>query len=296
LDPDIKFTTEGEENGELAFLDTSTVKKEDGSLKVKIYRKPTHTDQYLQFDSNHPLEHKLSVVRTLHHRASTVITEDADKEKERKHVNEALKKCGYPEWAIKRGASTTQRDKTNKKSESTEDTKKTMVGVPYIKDLSEAIRRIMKDYGCAVYFKPRNTIRQLLCSPKDPAKKEEICGVVYQINCGGTRTQKCTSTYVGETSKTLKTRFDQHRRPSSTSSHVSLHLHQPDRESHTITMDNIKILDRDPCTFERKIREAIHIRRLKPDLNKNVGAAELPAIYSNILPAADDVTPLSRDD
>jgi len=154
----------------------------------------------------------------------------------------------------------------------------------------------MKDYGCTVYFKPRNTIRQLLCSPKDPAKKEEICGVVYQINCGGTRTQKCTSTYVGETSKTLKTRFDQHRRPSSTSSHVSLHLHQPDRESHTITMDNFKILDRDPYTFERKIREAIHIRRLKPDLNKNVGAAELPAIYSNILPAADDVTPRSRDD
>ena len=56
LDPDIKFTTEGEENDELAFLDTSTSKKEHGSLKLKIYRKPTHTDQYLQFDSNHPLE------------------------------------------------------------------------------------------------------------------------------------------------------------------------------------------------------------------------------------------------
>ena len=59
LDPDIKFTTEGEENGELPFLDTSTSKKEDGSLKLKIYRKPTQTYQYLQFDSNHPLEHKL---------------------------------------------------------------------------------------------------------------------------------------------------------------------------------------------------------------------------------------------
>ena len=139
LDPDIKFTTEGEENGELAFLDTSTVKKEDGSLKVKIYRKPTHTDQYLQFDSNHPLEHKLSVVRTLHHRASTVITEDADKEEERKHVNEALKKCGYPEWAIKRGASTTQKENTKKKNnENTKVTKKTIVRVPYVKDMTEA--------------------------------------------------------------------------------------------------------------------------------------------------------------
>ena len=60
-------------------------------------------------------------------------------------------------------------------------------------------------------------------------------------------------------------------------------------------MDNIKIIDRDQNTFERKIREAIHIRCLKPDLNKNVGAADLPAIYTNILPA-DDVTPRPRDD
>ena len=47
-----------------ALLDTNTVRKEDGSLKVTIYQKPTHTDQYLSVQSNHPLVYRLSVVRT----------------------------------------------------------------------------------------------------------------------------------------------------------------------------------------------------------------------------------------
>ena len=51
LNKDIKFTTEfeGEEMNALAFFDTNTIKKEEGSLKLSIYRKPTHTDQYLHF-------------------------------------------------------------------------------------------------------------------------------------------------------------------------------------------------------------------------------------------------------
>ena len=32
------------------------------------------------------------------------------------------------------------------------------------------------------FFKPNNMLCQLLCLPKDPAKKEEISGMIYQIN------------------------------------------------------------------------------------------------------------------
>ena len=72
----IQFTEEVEENSCLNFLDLKVTRKIDGHLSFSIYRKPTHTDKYLNFGSSHPLEHKNSVIRSLIHRASTLCDDD----------------------------------------------------------------------------------------------------------------------------------------------------------------------------------------------------------------------------
>ena len=285
IDPDIKFTTEGEEDRTLAFLDTLTVIQEDGTLKVKIYRKPTHTDQYLNFQSNHPLQHKLGVIQTLHHRADSVITDLTDKEEEKSHINSALEKCGYPKWSFDKVSK--RKELANAKKGNSKDNNgkvsKGQVVLPYVKGTSEALRRIFNSYGVRACFKPTQTLRQLLVSPKDKTDKQNITGPVYFIPCQGqTLRGKCPESYIGETERSLKTRFQEHRRPSTVSSEVSQHIHI-ESPGHKVKLDEVKILDRDSRYFERGVKEAVYIRVNQPSLNRDGGRHKLPSVYNSIL-------------
>ncbi len=79
--PRIKFTTETQENGKIAFLDTLVHVLEDRSTKVTIYRKATHTDQYLDFRSNHHVKQKLGIISTFEHRVEELVTNEEDKKR-----------------------------------------------------------------------------------------------------------------------------------------------------------------------------------------------------------------------
>ena len=160
LDPHIQFTTEdAKPDGPLPFLDTLVHKQPDNSLLTSVYRKPTHTHLYLQWDSHHHLSAKYSVINTLRHRAKTVCS-NHHLLKEEDHLHRALSNCRYPAWALNRARINTMNNNKNKKRKSQSNTsnRKPYIVVPYMKGLSESCKNICRRHGIEMHFKGANTI------------------------------------------------------------------------------------------------------------------------------------------
>ena len=104
-------------------------------------------------------------------------------------------------------------------------------------------------------------------------------GPVYHIPC---QDEGCDDDYIGETERSLKARFSEHRRPSTTSSEVSRHIHV-DSPGHSIDIENTQILTVEPRWFERGVKEAIHIKAYTPSLKRDGGRYQLPPIWDNII-------------
>ena len=138
-DANISFTQEECKDNKLAFLDVEIHVSTEGELSTVVYSKPTHTNQYLHFESHHPLVHKLSVIRTLFHRAETVIRDPVEKDKEKEDNKQALAKCSYPKWSFTKAVfPTQQKDKSSRKRNSNQTpTKNIVVTISYVLDLSD---------------------------------------------------------------------------------------------------------------------------------------------------------------
>lgn len=74
----IQFSCEEEERGQLAFLDVR-VKKVSTIIATSVYRKPAHTDRYINYSSHHHSTIKARVVLCLRQRADNLITTQSTK-------------------------------------------------------------------------------------------------------------------------------------------------------------------------------------------------------------------------
>ena len=114
-----------------------------------------------------------------------------------------------------------------------------------------------------------NTLRSILVHPKDRTPTEKKTGVVYDITCND-----CGEHYIGKTARTLEKRLGEHQKQ--TTSAIREH------QSHEIDWEGVKILDKESVDVKRKIKEAIHIRRQRPTLNRD-GGYDLAAIFDHLM-------------
>ena len=154
INPSIQFTLELEDSkGQgLPYLDTITTRR-GTQLEVNVYRKPTHTDRYLDFSSHHSMCHKRSVVSTLLRRAQNIPSTQKGKRDETKRVN------NYPSSFISRCERLLSKLPTDLLFNG-------FVVVPYVQGVSERISRILRQQQIKVAFKLLRTLNNLFPRPK----------------------------------------------------------------------------------------------------------------------------------
>jgi hypothetical protein len=77
-------------------LDLTVLRQEDGSMEFDVYRKPTHTDQCIPWDSAQPLHHKGSTIHALTRRAHLLPTGPVRQAAKLRRIEQVLAINGYP--------------------------------------------------------------------------------------------------------------------------------------------------------------------------------------------------------
>ena len=100
VEPSIQFTLEREKDRHFPFLDLNVSRGVQGNLETSVYRKSTHTNKYLAFNSHHPVCRKKSVAKTLLKRVEYLPSSLDSKAEEKKHVSNVLKANGYTKTCL----------------------------------------------------------------------------------------------------------------------------------------------------------------------------------------------------
>jgi hypothetical protein len=104
----IKFTFEMEHENKIPFLDCLVTEETDGSLVTSVYRKPTCTDHYLNFDSHNPISTKAGIVGRLARRAAKISASHSALSQENKHLVEAFSANSYPTKFVRKNIQKSQ--------------------------------------------------------------------------------------------------------------------------------------------------------------------------------------------
>ena len=283
-DPHIQFTVEPTQQGSLPFLDTLVTIQPDNTLSTSVYRKPTHTDQYLHWDSNHHITAKHSVYNTLAHRTKTVSSTQDSLDKELLHIKTALHHCQFPNWALNQSehrfkhpnqVSNTNSNNSNPNSNQDSNNRyRTTIVVPYIPNTADKFKRLCKGRNIRVQFKGTNTLRTTLVNPKDKDHKTKQTGVIYQYQWPHIQ---CSSSYIGESGRSLGERVKEHLKAPS-----PIHLHSA-TTGHPLDPNQFNIMHKEVRSQSRTIKEAMFIRVQDPPLNCNIGKYQLPHIWDQLL-------------
>src|SRR5580765_437176 len=195
----LTFTYEIESDSCISFLDT-TVIRSDGRLVTNWYRKPTCSNRYINFHSNHPFKYKMNTIYNLVDRA-ILLSDVRFHCKNIDIVKQILSNNCFPTQTInryvhKRLNFLKHRDNRNMNTEGDNSDTLFYVSLPFVEGLSDEINRVLKNIGLNVVYNVPKKLNTLIKRGKDRLPINNRTEVVYKLDC-----KNCNASYIGQTKR-----------------------------------------------------------------------------------------------
>ena len=220
----------------------------------------------LAYDSHHPQSVKRGIVKCLYDRAKHLTSEPSAISAEKKHYHRYLFRTDIllPLYE------SSQRQQDQKPTKNLRRNLNQHAVLPYIKGVSEVLRRCLQQQGVRTVFKSDTTLRSHLVRPRDALEPTKQDGVVYKIPC------ECGKVYIGETGRAMQDRIKEHDRDIRLARTQTFAVPEHANETgHLPIWKEVKFIDRDPHWYTRRVKEAIHIRLHPNSINRDSGI-EIP--------------------
>ena len=208
--PNIKFTSEVEENNSICFLDIKT-SRDNNKFLTSVYRQPTFSGIFTNFDSYIPLSYKSGLISSLLCRAFKVCSNFEIFYQEIIFLKDIFKRNGYPSNFIDKC------DKTflgkifiQKKVFSVAQKKELVCVSPFIGKKSLQLRSQLKSIQQNLKFCSLNVIFQSPCKLhtlfkfKDSLDKKICSDLIYRYTCSNCNVK------LGKTYRPIFTRAAEH--------------------------------------------------------------------------------------
>jgi len=271
--PNIRFTIELEENGQLPFLDT-LVKRCIGKSVTTVYHKKTFTGVYLNWTSLTAKRYKIGLIKCLTKRVLRICTTEEDKDQELRKLKLILLRNQYPAEVIDREMDNCikrhpQRETTQQPPEDTR--RKKFIVLPYTNRtcevFAEQIRNLVNNtfpsIDLNVAYQAPKKIGDFFPYKDKVELPEEQANVVYHLKC-----TQCEADYIGKTKRILVHRLKEHDKGETS----ACHRHSLENPGHLMDYENVNVIDQASNDMKLKIKELLHIIQKKPTLNKQLNS------------------------
>ena len=282
--PNIEFTSEKENDGNLPFLDILVSRQNDHSFKTSIYRKPTFTGLTTKFSSFIPILYKRNLIATLVTRAFNVCSDYFSFHSEFQFLRQILNNNGFCKYFIDSYIGKQLEKLMSPKLEKSTVNRAvlyfpiTFTGKNSF-SLKNKLTRLLREFYpqiiARVIFKPRYTIGSFFRF-KDVVPTEMQASAIYKYKCNC-----CNAIYVGQTKRHVRVRWFEHlgksirtNRPLANPSFSAIRQHAHDND-HPIHLASFSILSIRLSTMELPTVESLYTIREKRSLNNNDQSVDL---------------------